>query len=347
MMNKKDRELVPSLLVAYGGDKKKVAEHLGRDCRFVTRWAARAEAGQGFGNAPGAGRKRLLDGAATSVAKRLASATTKHTSKEIANKLEATGVTPTKVSASTVRRAVSLRGRIPLKYMGLARRQHLTDKHKEKRELWAAENLDTDWENVMVTDSHKCIQGKATHRRRWQNPQRPKTVDVQLHGMQAHIYAGATAHGVTRLHFVTGTTGLHSHTKGVDATEYCQVIDHTLVPEGNRLFNGRPFTVYQDGAGPHTANKTKQKWAEYEHVQLLQSPPLSPDLNWIENLWDTLEDKLMGKTYRTSRTFKAAIERAWAEITQEQCKKHVESMPGRLAKCIQQRGGHIERNIYS
>ncbi len=339
------RERVPDLMMAYNGDVKRVAEHLGRGVRFVRRWAIRFQDGEGFHNAPGAGRKRLLNGAATATAKRMATSDTKTYATTIARKLHEHGHTKIQVSSSTIARAIG-KGRAPLKYMALIRRQHLTELNKQNGLDWAQKHLGVDWENVMVTDSHYCVQGRSSGRKRWQNPKKRAIVDVKAHGMHAHVYAGATVHGVTRLQFVTGTTCIKSNTmgaKGVNNTEYCEVIRNTLVTEGEKMF---PFSVYQDGASSHTSAETKRLRASYNNIQALQSAPKSPDLNWIENLWEELDDKLMGKTFKSIRTYKAAITKAWSEITKELCQKHVKSMPGRLRKVIEQGGGHIERNIY-
>lgn len=344
---KADRAAVSELLKAYHGDRAAVARHLQRDVRFVKRWEERCASGQDTCNKPGAGRKRLLSGAATSAAKRMASGDTKLSSKAIAKKLYDSGKTQQRTSPSTVKRALA-GGRAAIVWKSTIRRHRLTERHKKLRLQWCRDHLHVDWERVMATDSHKLTQGKATGRKRWQNPRHPAVIETEHHGISEHLYVGATVHGVTKCHLVSGTTGLQTGTKAVCSAEYQRVIAETFIPEGQRMFRGQTFVVYQDGAKPHTSASTTRKWESYQEVAtVLQSPPLSPDLNWVENIWNELDDKLMGKRYKSMTSFKAAIQKALSEITPAFCRKQVASMPRRLRKCIKAKGGHIERTIYT
>lgn len=90
-----------------------------------------------------------------------------------------------------------------------------------------------------------------------------------------------------------------------------------------------------------------QEWAEHrKDVTALQAPPRSPDLNWIENVWFVVEDKLIRKSCKTITSFKAAIRKAFNEISPHFFIKQVLSMDGRLQKMIEMGCGHIERNVY-
>lgn len=345
--SKADREAVPVLLEAYDGDRAAVARQLGRDVRFVKRWEERVEAGQGTGNQPGQGRKRKLTGAATSAAKRMATGRTKISSGTVAKRLYDSGKTSELVSPSTVQRALHS-GRVPIVWKSTIRHHRLTPRHEGIRLKWCREHLDVDWTRVMPNDSHLIILGRHKGYKRYQNPRRRTVTETQHHGMSIHLYVGATVHGITACHFVSGTSGLKTGTKGVGSVEYQSVIEKTLVPEGRRMFNGQPFIIYQDGASAHTAASSMRKWASYgDEITVLQAPPLSPDLNWVENIWSVLDDKLMGKTYKTITSFKTAIQKAISEIPPDFCRKQVESMRGRLLKVIENKGGHIERTIYT
>lgn len=130
--SKADREAVPVLLQACNGDVPAAARHLHRDVRFVKRWAERHAAEQGTDNKQGQGRKRSLDGAAVTAAKRIASGRTKVGSRIIAKRLHDSGQTPKEVSNNTIQRASGI-GTAAVVWMSLARRHHPTARNTATR----------------------------------------------------------------------------------------------------------------------------------------------------------------------------------------------------------------------
>lgn len=167
------------------------------------------------------------------------------------------------------------------------------------------------------------------------------------HPNQLHMYSAMTANGVASLRTVSGTTGFKLYgTRGVGAREFVSVIRDTLVPEGNRLFHGEPFTVYLDRATAHTAKATTAAWEMYPHIKVVRGPPCSPDLNPIENMWAIVDRKMAGLTFESQARFENALRREWAQLHVELCQKLIKSMPKRI-DMVSKTGGHIERNIYS
>lgn len=343
------RSEVPVALAAVGGDEHAAATALGRDVRFVRRWSERVRQGKGFGNEHGGGRKRKLTQSSVKYAKQLACRRRKLGCKTIAQRIKKAGLTKhphESVSESTVRRALK-RGSHGLVYKALDRRQRLTETHKHQRVDWATAHRNDDIGDWMYTDSKIFLQQKASNRSRWQRRGSQPVVEVDKHPNKSHVYAGLTKYGVTDLYAVTGTTGLPSRgTKGVGAAEYCDVIEKHLVPEGNRLFRGRPFTVYEDGAPPHRSKLAAATWEKYPHVSVVRGPPCSPDMNPIENLWNIVDDKLTSMVFQSHRAFAQELWRQWRVTGEEQCKPLHSSVPRRLAKVIRAGGGHIERNLY-
>jgi len=345
---KQDRLLVPLLFDANDGNVDKVAAILGRCNRFVLTWSTRAR--RGVGNAPGAGRPRKLVGEALSLAKRLADGVRPLSSPQIAQRLKQRNIS---VHPVTVLRSLNT-GRSPVRFLPVLRRHRLTAHARLRRFTWAQEHRFENWDKVMFTDSHIYQTGGTTARKRLQRVNRRKFRYTTAHGLKIHIYAGLSIHGLTKVHFVSGTTGQRyisprtgQATRGVQQEEYHEVIRKTLVPEGQRLFRSSSFTVLQDGAPCHTARGTRTVWSEYPDVSLLQAAPKSPDLNLIENIWSILDSQLDGREFRNIRHLKAEAERAWRNIPLETCQQLVDSMQSRLQKVMRLKGGHIERNIYS
>ena len=61
---------------------------------------------------------------------------------------------------------------------------------------------------------------------------------------------------------------------------------HNLLPNGGSLL--------QDNAPIHNANVTKN-WFAQQQIDILNHPPVSPDLNCIENIWGDMKKTIYKK----------------------------------------------------
>ena len=268
--------------------------------------------------------------------------------KTIAKRLLKVGHTKEVVSRDTVARSLKRGNPERLVFQPQDKRQRLTVTHKAKRVAWANQHQTQDFTKWMWVDSKIFRQHKASNRRRWQRRGKLRPMEVENHPNQAHMYAALTPHGVSELVAVSGTTGLRNQRgKGVSAAEYSHIIERLLVPAGNRLFIGQPFIVYEDGAPPHSSKLAAATWAKYPHIKVVRSPPCSPDLNPIENLWNIIDDKMMGMQFQSFPKFLTELQRQWATIDTSLCLKLCKSVKARVTKLLDRAGSHIERNIYS
>ena len=69
-------------------------------------------------------------------------------------------------------------------------------------------------------------------------------------------------------------------------------------------------------------------------------PPQSIDLNPIEQVWDLLDSKIDKKPKTSVAALWRSMEEAFAEISVEELRKYINSMPARCRAVISAKGGH-------
>lgn len=120
---------------------------------------------------------------------------------------------------------------------------------------------------------------------------------------------------------------------------YIQVLDEHLLPFIEALPPHQSVTFQQDNASIHSSFAT-QRFLYLNHINVLEWPACSPDLNPIENIWGHIVRAIYAgnKQYITVTELKQAILRAWNNISLQKFQNHVNSMPERIFQVIQRNG---------
>ncbi|GFV31807.1 tc1-like transposase protein [Trichonephila clavipes] len=71
------------------------------------------------------------------------------------------------------------------------------------------------------------------------------------------------------------------------ARTYINILRHNLQSSAQTLGIGTLFLFQQDNDPKHTSSLTRE-WLLYNSPRQLKTPPQSPDINPIENLWHKL-----------------------------------------------------------
>ena len=101
-----------------------------------------------------------------------------------------------------------------------------------------------------------------------------------------------------------------------------------------------PAILMHDNARPHVARICRQ-FLNRNNVNVLPWPAVSPDMNPIEHIWDYLGRKVRARgNVHNLRDLENALIQEWNNIPNVVIRRYLRSMRGRLAACINSRGGH-------
>lgn len=208
----------------------------------------------------------------------------------------------------------------------------LTQRMKIKRLDFACRHANwtvEDWRRVAFSDESSFECQKATRQRIWQPSGSPAPVCQRVkHPTKIMMWGMFSYKGTGRLHVCEST---------MNSASYLQVLQTRMLPHFREWFPENDGVFMQDGAPCHTARVVK-RYLDGINVPLLEWPENSPDLKPI------VKRRLAAKTVTTKQQLIAEIIKIWhhdADMN-EKLQALVDSMPRRIAKVIEAKGGHTK-----
>lgn len=205
--------------------------------------------------------------------------------------------------------------------------QLLRPRNKEKRVIWAMENLDNNFDDVVWTD--ELMIQLEYHRtfcyRKVGAPLKPKP--KPKHPYKVMVWAGISRKGATNICLINSS---------IDSAGYQEILrTHLLLFLETVLPNGQ---FQQDNAPCHMSLSTR-RFLETNNVRLLRTPPESPDLNPIEYVWHELKHFLRtsAKPQNKEELF-AGIQQFWATMTPEKCSRYIDHLKKVLPRVLEVNG---------
>jgi hypothetical protein len=138
------------------------------------------------------------------------------------------------------------------------------------------------WETVLFSDESKFnMLGSDGPQYVWGGDTKNVIPTVKHGGGHAMVWGCMGYAGVGELAIVEGI---------MNAKGYVDILRGNLKKSVSKLGIQDSSLFQQDNDPKHAANFTRE-WLLYNACGLLESPPQSPDINPIENLWSLLETK--------------------------------------------------------
>ena len=101
-----------------------------------------------------------------------------------------------------------------------------------------------------------------------------------------------------------------------------------------------PAILMYDNARPRVARICRH-FLNRNNVNVLPWPAVSPDMNPIKHIWDYLGRKVRARgNVHNLKDLENALIQEWNNIPNVVIRRYVRSTRGRLAACINSRGGH-------
>lgn len=215
-------------------------------------------------------------------------------------------------------------------YRGSAYCQLIRQQNKDKRLDWASTYLHDSFDNVIWTDettvqleSHKryCYHKKG---------EKPHPKPRAKHPVKVHVWAGISKAGATRVCIFEGI---------MKATLYCEILKKTLLPFIRAKFPPPNLHRFMQDNDPKHTSREAQNFFSRSGINWWRTPPESPDMNPIENLWHELKEHIRREIKpRNKQELIDGINHFWASVDVNKCTQYINHLRKVLPKAIEVRG---------
>lgn len=238
------------------------------------------------------------------------------------------------VHPQTIRRVIQSEG-----YNGrVARKKPFINERTRKARLnFAKEHIkkhETWWNDVIFLDESKFnlfgSDGKVMVWRKPNEELKPKHLKptIKHGGGHVMVWGCISSKGTGNLVFIDTI---------MNKEIYLNILKENLKKSAEKMGILQSFKLYQDNDPKHKAHIVRE-WLLYNCPKVIATPPQSPDLNPIENLWDELERRVRQKPASSHIELKKRLQEEWAKIGQDYTQKITGNMPKRLNDVIKNNG---------
>ena len=284
-------------------------------------------------NKPHTGRHRLLDERETRGLVMLVRSDRKTPLKDVTTRFNENR--EIRVSKRTVQRSLYQEG---YNRRVVKKKVRIREVNRKKRVKWAREKLhwriEGQWDRVIFSDESQVVVGNNNRiyiwRKKYEAESRDCVCPPAQRRLSVMIWGCVSPYGVGTIMTVNGTINRH---------KYIEILEDNLWPVIARHFPEQDCLFQDDNAPIHRANDVKN-YKEENHINCLEWPAQSPDLNVIENVWLKMKIRLQQRVevLNTADKLSAAIKDIWENLSVDYILGLYHSIPKRLRKVLKVKG---------
>jgi len=217
-----------------------------------------------------------------------------------------------------------------------AKKQLLNKVHIRKRILWCKQYsafTEDDWKKVLFSDESRVelVSSRRVYVRRMVGQR------YKYNNLCKTLRFGGSSIMVWGCIKGDGSRMLVRCPKRLDSTSYQEVLKKGLFG----LYDNDSIFI-QDGAPCHRSRSTLQYLDRQKICLMVDWPPLSPDLNIIENLWSILKANLRKHKCKTIDELWDALNHEWSSISADVIFSLYKSIPKRIKDVLRNKGYPIK-----
>lgn len=233
-----------------------------------------------------------------------------------------------KVSVRTIQRTIQKSG---LQWLTIQKIDMLTDLQKQKRVEYSKKMEGYEWRNVLFSDEKTFWLGSSPGYA-WQEPGNRIEEEVKKYPPKLNVWGAIGYHVKSKLYFFK---------ENMNGPLYQKIINARL-PEKHLTYSSKcpkklpkNWIFLQDNDPKHKAKETMKLLEHLVENRLISHPPMSPDLNPMEDIWSYLDRKVKEAKCKTISSLKRVLTKEWNSMSWKEIRNSVDSMERRLAQCIE------------
>ena len=212
----------------------------------------------------------------------------------------------------------------------------ITKAQKKKRLAYAREMKNANWREVLFTDEKSFWLGNPSDSC-WQQLDDRVIEEMAQWTPKLHVWGGIGYYFKSELYFFE---------ENLNAELYQKIISKRLPPTD--FAPGCPDEVkknwyfLQDNDPKHKAKKSMKSIQEITNNRVYGHPPVSPDFNVMEDAWSHLDREVRASKVKTIEGLKKKLKKLWENLSWDEFRPNVDSMPTRLGQCVARRGARTD-----